>query len=257
MRLLTTLLFLGIANASYGLEFGPAEAFEKHSFQGEGVTLPYRLLKPAKLEPGRKYPLVLFLHGAGERGTDNDRQLVHGVKTFASKEMQERYPCFVVAPQCPEKTMWVDIPWDSPQPKMPETPNANHVTLIALLDQVEQDFPVDTNRRYVTGLSMGGFGTFEMAVRHPDRFAAAAPVCGGTDLSRLPAASKLPFWIFHGGKDTVVRVERSREAAEVLKKAGAGPRYTEYPDVAHNSWSKAYATPELYEWLFAQKRSAP
>lgn len=256
MRVLTLLLTLGVGGFSSAQEPGPADAFEKQTFQGEGFTLPYRFLKPARVEPGRKYPLVLFLHGAGERGTDNEKQLVHGVKMFANEAMQKRYPCFVVVPQCPEKTMWVDIPWDSPQPKMPATPNSNHVTLIGLLDKVEMDFPIDPDRRYVTGLSMGGFGTLEMVVRHPERFAAAAPVCGGSDLSRLPVASKLPFWFFHGAKDTVVRVERSREAVAVLKKAGAEPRYTEYPDVAHDSWNKAYATPELYEWLFAQKRPA-
>jgi len=237
-------------------KFGPAELFEKKSFQKGGLTLPYRLLKPAKVESGKTYPLVLFFHGAGERGTDNDKQLVHGVKTFANPAMLEKYPCFVVAPQAPEETLWVDIPWSSPQPKMPETPNANHVAVVALLDDLVQMLPIDRDRQYVTGLSMGGFGTLEMVIRHPDRFAAAAVVCGGTDLSRLPAASKVPLWFFHGANDMTVRVERSREAVEVLRLGGGMLRYTEYPGVGHDSWNQAYAMPELYEWLFAQKRPA-
>lgn len=261
MRLLLPLLAAGalLMTASVAPadeKFGPSDLFEKKSFQAGGITLPYRLLKPAKIEPGKTYPLVLFFHGAGERGTDNEKQLVHGVRTFASPTIQEKFPCFVVAPQAPEETLWVDIPWASPQPKMPEMPNANHAAVIGLLDKLVETLPIDRNRQYVTGLSMGGFGTLEMVVRHPDRFAAAAAVCGGTDLSRLPAAAKVPMWLFHGGKDTVVRVERSREAVDTLKKAGAMPHYTEYPDVGHDSWKNAYATSDLYEWLFAQKRPA-
>lgn len=261
MRLLFPLLaagaFLMISSAAPADEkFGPSDLFEKKSFQAGGITLPYRLLKPAKIEPGKTYPLVLFFHGAGERGTDNERQLVHGVKTFASPAIHEKYPCFVVAPQAPEETLWVDIPWASPQPKMPEMPNANHTAVLGLLDNLVETLPIDRDRQYVTGLSMGGFGTFEMVVRHPERFAAAAVVCGGTDLGRLPVASKVPMWLFHGAMDMTVRVERSREAVETLKKAGAMPHYTEYPDVGHDSWKNAYATSDLYEWLFAQKRPA-
>lgn len=231
------------------------ESFEKHIFQGTGGTLPYRLLKPVEIKEGQKYPLVLFLHGAGERGTDNEKPLVHGMQTFLDGEFRKQHPCFVVVPQCPDESMWVDIPWTTPQPVMPKNPNLNHTLVLGLLDTLLKELPVDPSRQYITGLSMGGFGTFEMIIRHPERFAAAAPVCAGTDLTRVIVAKDVPLWLFHGAMDTTVKVERSREIVETLKKAGGTPRYTEYPDVAHDSWNKAYATPELYEWLFAQKRS--
>ncbi|AMV17220.1 alpha/beta hydrolase-fold protein [Planctomyces sp. SH-PL14] len=251
--LLCTLLFCSTLSAGESVN---KDSFEKHVFEAEGASLPYRLLKPANVESGKKYPVVVFLHGAGERGTDNEKQLVHGMSVFLDGQFRKDHPCFVVVPQCPDKTMWVDIPWDSPQPRMPEMPNLNHKLVIGLLDRLEKELPVDVDREYAAGLSMGGFGTWDLLIRNPKRFAAGVVVCGGADLSRVIVAKDIPLWLFHGAKDTTVRVERSREAVETLKKIGATPRYTEYPDVAHDSWNNAFATPELYEWLFTQKRTA-
>jgi predicted peptidase len=128
--------------------------------------------------------------------------------------------------------------------------------LIELLDRTERELPVDPDRLYVTGLSMGGYGSFDLVLRQPNRFAAAVPVCGGVDVQQLPRVKHVPFWLFHGGKDTVVPPERSRDAVAALQAAGATVKYTEYPDVGHDSWNGAYTDREMFRWLFEQRRAA-
>jgi predicted peptidase len=249
---------LALSSSTHGeVPTANASLFEKRIFEQGELKANYRLLKPSVVESGKTYPLVLFLHGAGERGSDNDKPLVHGVKIFSTPDFLKRYPCFVVVPQCPDGQMWANIPWDSPAPKMPAEPTPIHRAVSALLDSLEKEFPIDRQREYVTGLSMGGFGTFDMILRHPKRFAAAAPVCGGVDLEKVVSVKELPIWIFHGDKDGVVKADRSREAFATLQQAGGAPKYTEYPGVGHNSWNNAYADPALYEWMFAQKRPTP
>lgn len=232
-----------------------ADKFEKRPFKNaDGRTLLYRILKPARVEAGKKYPLVLFLHGAGERGDDNTKPLIHGVKTFATAEFLEKYPCYVVVPQCPENTKWADIDWTVEKVIFPEKESETATLVMQCLDGLEKEFPIDADREYVTGLSMGGFGTWDAIVRHPQRFAAAVPVCAGVNLSKAPAIAHLPIWAYHGAKDQVVKVERSREIVAALKAAGGQPKYTEYPDVGHDSWNGAYKDRDMYEWLFTQRR---
>ncbi len=234
-----------------------ADKFEKTQFKNkEGQTLLYRFLKPAKIEAGKKYPLVLFLHGAGERGDDNTAQLVHGVKTFATENFLEKYPCFVVAPQCPNEMKWSDIDWSVEKVVFPEKESPTAVLMMQCLDTLEKELPIDTDREYVTGLSMGGYGSWDAIVRHPKRFAAAVPVCGGCDVSKAKIIAQIPVWTFHGDQDFAVKVERSREIVEALKAVDGKPKYTEYPGVGHDSWNKAYADVAMYEWLFAQKRKS-
>ena len=248
-------LFLGGLAARSLLADELADRFEKRPFKNaDGQTLLYRLLKPAQVEAGKKYPLVLFLHGAGERGNDNTKPLIHGVKTFATAEFLEKYPCYVVVPQCPENTKWADIDWTVEKVIFPEKESEPATLAMKCLDGIEKEFPIDTDREYVTGLSMGGFGTWDAIVRHPQRFAAAVPVCSGVNLSKAPVIAHLPIWAFHGAKDQVVKVERSREIITALKTAGGNPKYTEYPDVGHDSWNGAYKDREMYEWLFAQRK---
>lgn len=218
----------------------------------DGHTLPYRLLRPEPYEPGKKYPLVIFFHGAGERGTDNLAQLVHGVTVFATTENRKKYPCFVMAPQCPADKRWVEMDWSAPSGVQPAEPSDPMRLAIAAADALEKEFSIDRRREYVTGLSMGGFGTWDAITRYPKRFAAAAPVCGGGDEAVAARAKKIPVWAFHGSADNVVMPDRSRHMVEALRKAGAEPKYTEYPGVGHNSWDKAYADPELLSWLFSQ-----
>lgn len=222
---------------------------DAREYEGPGGKLLYRLYRPKTSD---RVPLVLFLHGAGERGDDNAAQLRHGVKQFLAQ--QEKYPCVVVAPQCPKGKKWNEVDWHAASHLTPEKPSDPFASLIPLLEALQKELPVDPKRLYVTGLSMGGYGTWDLITRLPDTFAAAAPVCGGGDETKAAAIAKVPQWIFHGGADKVVKPERSRHMVEALQKAGAEPKYTEYPGVGHNSWDKAYADPELWAWMFAQRR---
>lgn len=221
----------------------------------QGRQLKYRLLIPKDYSPtgSEKYPLVLFLHGAGERGDDNGKQLVHGTKEFAKDENRQKYPCFVVAPQCPNDKRWVEVDWDADSHKQPEESISLSLTR-ELLTTLQKEYRIDEKRLYVTGLSMGGFGTWDLITRTPDLFAAAVPICGGADETVADRVAKLPIWTFHGDKDTVVKPERSRRMVAAIEKAGGKPKYTEYPGVNHDSWTRTYADPEMMAWLFAQKR---
>jgi predicted peptidase len=255
--------FAGLASivlfCAAGLQAGDdvTNRFEARTFKGSTEELPYRLLKPKDFDAKKNYPLVLFFHGAGERGKDNVAQLKHGVKTFASDEYLAKYPCFVIAPQCPNNEQWVNTPWGAPEHTMPEKPSKSMAAAFELLDAIRTEFPIDPTRIYVTGISMGGFGTWDALQRHPEIFAAGVPVCGGADKALAPKIAKLPIWVFHGGNDGVVKTKRAQDMVAALKAAGGQPKYDEYPGVGHDSWNKAYATAELYEWLFAQRRTEP
>src|SRR5262245_50942367 len=229
--------------------------FEGRMFKdAAGKELPYRLLYPREIKPGEKYPLVLFFHGAGECGTDNEKQLVHAMNDFASDENMAKYPAFVVAPQCPEGKQWVDTPWTADSHTMKEKPTEALRQSLELVDSLAKRLPVDNKRLYVTGLSMGGFGVWDAIQRHPDRFAATVIVCGGGDPAYAPQIKHVPIWVFHGDSDPTVKPMRSREMIEAIKKAGGNPKYTEYEKTGHDSWTRTYADPTVYEWLFAQKR---
>lgn len=230
-----------------------AEYVAKTYQAADGASLPYRLLSPAKTEG--KVPLVIFLHGAGERGTDNQAQLKHGASIFLKPEVREKFPSYVMAPQCPENQKWVDWDWSKPFTQQPAQPSGPMKLLLQALDAFLAEHPdVDTDRIYVTGLSMGGFGTWDLATRFPERFAAIAPVCGGGDPEKAAAIAKLPVWTFHGAADQVVTVELTRKMVAALQKADGVPLYSEYPAIGHDSWSTAYAEPRLLDWMFAQRR---
>lgn len=229
--------------------------FETHVFKNPGgKTLPYRLLKPVNYQSDAsiKYPLVLFLHGAGERGTDNVTPLVHGMKEFAKDDVRAKFPCFVLVPQCPNEKRWVEVDWalDSHQ-QLPDDSETMKLVL-ELMTSLRNDYRIDEKRQYATGLSMGGFGVWDLITRHPELFAAAAPICGGGDEGVARKAANVPIWTFHGDGDTVVKPSRSRNMINALVKAGGRPIYTEYIGVGHDSWHKAYADPKLMEWLFEQ-----
>ncbi len=182
----------------------------------------------------RKVPLLLFLHGAGERGKDLEKVKVHGPPRLI--EEGRRFPFIVVAPQCRESRNW------------------DPDVLTALLDRIAEEHPVDLDRVYVTGLSMGGQGTWALAAAAPERFAAAAPICA--PLLWLPSEllKAIPIWCFHGAMDSVVPVDDSITMVRRLRRAGCDVRFTVYPDADHDSWSATYANPEFYDWLLAQKR---
>ena len=222
---------------------------------GTGETLGYRMMKPKNYDAAKKYPLVLFLHGAGERGSDNVAQLKHGMAVFSSDEFQAKNPALIIVPQVPPNQKWSDTDWSKLTNSLPEKPSRNMRLAMELVDAMQKEFSIDPDRLYITGISMGGYGTWDAISRWPGKFAAAVPICGGGDEKQAAKLTKLPIWCFHGDKDPAVPVVRSRNMIAAIKAAGGDPKYTEYPGVGHNSWDNAYADPALYDWLFAQKRA--
>jgi predicted peptidase len=236
--------------------------FEKETFMSSsGEVLPYRILKPLDFDKSKKYPIVLFLHGAGERGSDNEAQLTHGVSTFLTEKYRTEYPCIVIAPQCPKEGYWASAKFT--RDKYPIDFDFNYSyeitpaldAAIELLDSYIEDEFTDTSRVYITGLSMGGMGTFEAVGRFPELFAAAVPICGGGDTGSYNSeTAQVPFWIFHGDADGVVPVENSRKMYARLMELEADVKYQEYADINHNSWENAYNEVNLVPWMFSKKR---
>lgn len=251
-------LFLPLALALLLVPVLRAEDYAAHTFTAaDGAALNYRLLSPKNPEAGKKYPLVLFLHGAGERGTDNAIQLKHGAPLFAKPEVREKFPCFVLVPQCPPDKTWSAVKgWTGPSAFSAE-PTEPMKLVLGVLEGLLKDSPVDADRLYVTGLSMGGYGTWDLVTRSPERWAAAVPICGGGDAARIAAAKDVPLWAFHGALDPTVPPVRTRELILALRAAGGQPMFSDYPYVKHDSWLLAYAEPELLPWMFAQKRGQP
>jgi dienelactone hydrolase len=239
---------------------GPTGVFEPREYRSAaGQTLPYRLFTPNGYDPSRKYPLIVFLHGASARGADNQRQMggpgQWGTSLWVQDEIQLKHPAFVLVPQAAGRAdshwvrQWRANPARDPADKEPLE------LVVELIDALGQEVSIDPDRLYITGLSMGGFGVWIAISRYPDKFAAAIPICGGGDPTAI-AETTAKVWAFHGAADTAVPARRSREMIEALRRAGADPRYNEYPGVGHNAWQRAYREPELVEWLFAQQREA-
>ncbi len=223
----------------------------------EGEVLLYRILEPlVKYEEcskhEKKYPLVLFLHGAGERGDDNEKQLIHGTGLFTKEYNRVNFPCFLIAPQCPEEKRWVEVSWKLAKHTMPKESSETMKLTTDLINQLIKKYPIDTSRIYITGLSMGGFGTWDLICRYPDKFAAAIPVCGGGDEQKAELIKSIPIWAFHGKKDKLVNVSRSRNMINTIKASGGNPKYTEYPTLGHLCWDSAYSEKELLKWMFSQ-----
>lgn len=217
-------------------------------------TLPYRLLYPLHYDQHKKYPIVLFLHGAGQRGNDNERQLAGVPKPMTDSAGREKYPCFILVPQCAKTDVWVKFPHfpQSLQATGQATPSAR--ATLAQLDTLIKQLPIDKRRVYITGYSMGGEGTFDLLARRPGLFAAAAPICSVSDTAKANLIYKIPIWAFHGDQDEVNNVRYSRIMIDALKKRGGKPVYTEYPDGKHSIQAQAYAEPGLFDWMFAQKK---
>lgn len=228
--------------------------FDKLTFNKDADSLPYRLLKPVNPDAFDKFPLVIFLHGAGERGSDNEAQIKHITELFLNEQYRGKYPCYLIAPQCPKGQWWANFDRQGSRTVLKNAPTAPMQLVIDLIEKVIQEYPIDTTRIYITGLSMGGYGTWELIARLPQKFAAAVPVCGGGAPALADNIKHIPIWAFHGAQDTVVPPRESREMINALRIAGALPGYNEYPDVAHESWIHAYREPHLMHWLFKQKR---
>jgi predicted peptidase len=209
------------------------------------LKVNYLLFLPEgyKAKGEKRWPLILFLHGAGERGTNIWKVATHGPPKNVAEHPD--FPFIVVSPQCPEHEVW------------------SKDTLLALLDEITAQYAVDASRVYLTGLSMGGYGTWDLGLAHPERFAAIVPICGGgqpisimlSSREKGPALKTLGVWAFHGGKDPVVPLEESQRMVDALKKAGVPDvKFTVYPEAQHDSWTQTYNNPELYEWLLKHER---
>lgn len=200
------------------------------------VSLGYQLYIPenyVSTDPS-PWPLVLFLHGSGERGNDLSKVAVHGPARLAKEG--KAFPFILVSPQCPDGQWW------------------NAEDLMALLKDIQSKYRVDENRIYITGLSMGGYGTWDLISKYPGVFAAAVPVCGGGDPRMVRFAVKTPVWAFHGEKDNVVNPQESKDLVDALLKAGGNAKLTLYPEAGHDSWTETYNNPEVYTWLLNQKK---
>lgn len=227
------------------------------SFSKNGVALPYRLLLPESYSPNKEYPLLLFLHGAGERGTDNLSQLVHGSSIFLDPIFRKKYPAIVVFPQCPKNSYWSSVSRNaqnvfhfSKKPKRNPT-----LSLVeGLLKELQSNYRVNKKQIYVGGLSMGGMGTFELVYRNPRKFAAAFSICGGAH-PKTARKIRRPAWrIDHGENDAVVPIIHSNQMVRALRKENASVLCFSYPGVNHDSWNNVFDDPSFLPWLFAQTK---
>ncbi len=225
--------------------------FEARTYREGRGSVQYRLFKPSKYDPQQKYPLVFFLHGGVGVGNDNKRQFNGGnevpAKAITDPDVQAKYPCFFMAPQCPPESGWTSLF----EGRLSETTRLS----LAALAKLQQEFSIDGNRLYVVGVSMGGHGLWSLVSRHPDMFAAAVPICSSGNPSNAGLLVHLPIWCFHGDADTLVPVQNARDMIAAIRKAGGSPKYTEYPGVGHNSYVNAFKEPELVPWIFSQKRT--
>ena len=231
-----------------------------------GYSLPYRLLEPLDKDPKATYPLVIVLHGAGEKGDDNGRQLLNGGDVFASLDSRLRFQSYVVFPQCPKPDNWTTFGYlknPGEEIQIGRYEKKAGTPLLATFDLIDRlianhhiaNHHIDKKRVYIVGLSMGGFGALEAVARRPNLFAAAVPICGGGDTTACRKyARKVPVWLFHSQDDPIVPVGLSRAIANRLRALGADPQFTEYENAGHTVWREAFADPRLLTWLFDQKR---
>jgi len=243
-----------------GTVFTYAQDFEYKSHTNANIAsypMPYRLFIPSGYNANTSYPLVLFLHGAGERGTDNNAQLNanRGATLWAETENQASYPCFVVAPQCPSTAQWVNTNWSSGSYSIDNVPMSTELKMVKeIIETLETQYNIDTSRLYVTGLSMGGYGTWDFIIRYPNMFKAAVPICGAGDPTKASLIGTMPLRVFHSSDDPTVPVAGSRSMVNAINALGPNNRtefYTEYTDQGHFSWVNAYNTTDLVSWLFA------
>lgn len=213
--------------------------FETKTLDYAGQTVKYQVSLPAGYDGTRPVPLILFLHGSGEQGTDGEKPTKVGLGPAVRLNPRGWAPYLIVYPQKPPGgNTWM----------------AHETLILDILERTRKDYKVDEKRLYITGLSMGGYATWMLACKHPSLFAAAAPICGGGNPADAPRIKDLPLWNFHGDQDKAVPIARSDAMIEALKAAGGTPKYTVYPGVGHNSWDKAYREEKLWEWFLQHER---
>jgi len=259
-------IFLSINAVAQNADMAARSKFIKAVFtDSRGTRLPYRLYVPTE-EPTadaqdvgkypsareKKYPVILFLHGAGERGNDNEANLSYIDKVWAAERFQREHPCYVIVPQCAENYRWCETDWTWAYHTMPETISVYLGAANELLDSIAALPEADSNRLYVTGMSMGGFGTWDIITRYPDKFAAAMPICGGADEKLACRIKNVPVRTFHGSADRLVKVSRSRNITNAIKACGGTKiEYTEFQGMGHLIWDKVYGNYQNLEWLMS------
>ena len=261
LSLLAGALSSAHALASHGTAGLPAPSAAQMTVPREfvgrnGSKFLYRWHEPSAKKPGEKYPLVVLLHGAGERGSDNVSQLVWGADPIFKYMQRRSGEFFFLAGQVPKGKQWVDVPWRGLEHRMPEKPSATMALLIELLAHLRESEPdMDLDRVYATGVSMGGYGVWDLVSRKTEWFAAAMPICGGADIRQAVKLRDLPVFIHHGDMDGAVPVWRGRSMIAALRNAGSHvARYTEYPGCGHDSWKRAYGDAKNFDWMFSKKR---
>lgn len=281
MKRFIIVLFLLSFSTIFSQEIELMNKFDFRSHTVDTTTIPYRFFKP-EVKNNSLLPLVIALHGAGERGNDNQKQMeFHRLATvWVDSLNQLEHPCFVIAPQCPKEQKWVDIDWGSEKYNFQLTPISNELaTVSSLIDSLIEHYPIDKNRVYITGLSMGGFGSWYLLINNPNRFAAAIIFSGASDPEMASKIKNIPIWNFHGDVDTAVPVEGSRNMIKAISNCGkdvlliSDPNnksfwdsefktnrihssahiYTEYKDKGHVIWSESYSNWHVREWMFSKK----
>ena len=233
------------------------EEYKKSVFVNGEHSLPYRFLEPENFSKSKKYPVVIFLHGSGERGVDNEKHLIHGAQQFLNPVNREKFPSYVFFPQAPMDGFWSLPEVDSICQSMfcnSTTPTWQINALTAFIDSIVNLPSVDKNRIYIMGISMGAMALYELAWRNPSTFAAAVPICGAADTTKIALANKVHWRIYHGDADNLVPVQLSRNVYKKLQEANANVLYFEFPGCTHGSWNPAFNDRDLLPWLFSQKR---
>ena len=264
MKLVSKLFLIIMLGIPFITQAQDRTAYDKGLYAAKGDTLPYRILFPLQFNPTEKYPVVIILHGAGERGKDNNAQLTYGADLFLRPDIRQQYRAIVIFPQCPAESFWsnVDIEHNDVTGKNKflfktddSAPTKAMAALLGFTDELLKKPYIDKKQIYIGGLSMGGMGTLEMLGRKPNLFAAAIAICGGDNSLNVPKyAKKVPLWVFHGGKDPIVPADHSEVVVAALKAEGANPKFSLYPNVGHDSWNNAFAEAGLLPWLFSNKK---
>jgi len=235
-----------------------AGEIQKGTFpEGSPDAIPYQLFIPDNPD-NKPLPLVLCFHGAAGRGNDNAARGILAYEVLSSPEVQKAHPAYLLAPQCPKTDKWVNVTWSAGGFALQTTPMTKSLkNALDLARQIVATHPIDPDRVYITGQSMGGYATWYSLLSQPDFFAAGVPVCGGGDPTAAGRIRTIPIWAFHGSDDNVVPPKGSRDMVDRLKALGAPVKYTEFPGVGHMSMNNAWADPGLVPWLYEQKRSTP
>ncbi|HNP53281.1 MAG TPA: prolyl oligopeptidase family serine peptidase [Ferruginibacter sp.] len=252
-------LWIGCTVSAQAQDFS---AYQKKYFVADGDTMPYRVLLPEAFDSTKQYPLLLFLHGRGERGTDNEAQLIHGGNVFLYAAFRSTFKAIVVFPQCSPEGYWSNVTRNETAPELQQRfvyhkggrPTRDMRMLIQLFRNIRSHYPVNNQRLYVGGLSMGGMGTFELVRRLPNSFAAAFAICGGAHPGIARKLKTVHWRVYHGLKDDVVLPSFSERMVAAMKKKGVDVTLTLFPEANHNAWDPALADPSLFPWLFAQQR---